>query len=795
MSFNREEISQYIQKNYGLRTRTEMATSLGISIYRVRKTIKELIKSKRIIATDTSSRRSSERERFLIDNYERMTRAELARALGESDRWVKRQIRALKDSGKIQSKRAAPAQIFSEKDWTSKMKSRAIELRRILRKTNQESVEILNKEFGIELTSSSYQYWMMRWGFPYQGIQEWLNENLSSYELQDMIDKGMRIENIAEHLGEKFHRSFNEDQILLYAQSKGIKSFRIHEIERINQKARKFSKEWLQDQVNSHVSLKGISEKMGVSETLVKRRISEEGIELVPHRIKWSNDLESLRNSLLQVEPLCVPEEDLHQMILGWIFGDGFLDSHGRLVINHSPMQLDYLYLKARILRGYLTNVVTVPRQNFSENGLCIGGKEQLGISCPGLIKYKSYINPDGSKNFEKIAEELNELGWACVFMDDGSYFSGTKVLIAKQSVCEMLENKYIFGPIFRKKSVKVQDINAAYLIPGMARKIGAKKPVGKYWENKVPELFNPQIDSDLSLSFLNSYLCDSNPLLLHSAVQYYHQRGFPYFSISDQYLHKEFEKLKRLDVTYLEKNDGNLRFIDVGNSIYRHFMQHMVEAKYRSVSPKETFDSVMGLMKVMQYSLHQKSSILPGPLYRNLMHFNGGVAGFPCGIAKAIVTRFSHLGDVVVDPCAGWGGRMLGVVSAGRRYVSYEPWTETYSKLQEMTRYFDIDAEIHNEDFNSTSPCRLIFTSPPFLDLEVYGHSFSRDQWDFLMNRIFREAEEKLFAGGHLILDLPSELLPILPTTALRSLPSISWHGSSRSKKPSSALYVWQKS
>lgn len=488
MSLNSADISQYIQNNYGIKTRTEMATFLEVPVYRVRKAIKELIKAGKITATDTSSRKSLEKEQFIIKNYEKMTRAELAEVLGESDRWLKRQIKILRDSGKIKSKRVAPKQIFSESDWTSEMKSRAIGLRRDLRKTNQESVEIFNKEFGTQLTTASYQHWLTKWGIHYSSVQEWLNENISITDLQSMIDNGMRIESIAERLSKKFQVLIKGDQVLLYAQSNGIKSFRRNAIERINQEAKKFSRKWLQDQINSHVSLRALSEKMGVSETIVRRRLVEEGIKTIPHRIKWSNELESLRNSLLQVDPLYIPEEDLHQMILGWLFGDGSLDSHGRLVINHSLMQLDYLYLKARILKGYLTNVVTVPRQNFSESDLCIGGKEQLGISCPGLMKYLSYLNFDGSKNFEKIANELNGLGWACVFMDDGSYFSGIRVLIAKQSVCGMLENKYVFGPIIRERTIKVNDINTEYLIPSMARKIGGKKSVGGYWKEKVPE-------------------------------------------------------------------------------------------------------------------------------------------------------------------------------------------------------------------------------------------------------------------------------------------------------------------
>lgn len=83
-----------------------------------------------------------------------------------------------------------------------------------------------------------------------------------------------------------------------------------------------------------------------------------------------------------------------------------------------------------------------------------------------------------------------------------------------------------------------------------------------------------------------------------------------------------------------------------------------------------------------------------------------------------------------VLDPCAGWGGRMLGVVANNSNYIAFEPNTQTYESLIQMAKFLGIQEKvlIFNEDALSINDyihnkVDCVITSPPYFDLEVYTH------------------------------------------------------------------------
>lgn len=81
---------------------------------------------------------------------------------------------------------------------------------------------------------------------------------------------------------------------------------------------------------------------------------------------------------------------------------------------------------------------------------------------------------------------------------------------------------------------------------------------------------------------------------------------------------------------------------------------------------------------------------------------------------------------QVVFDPCAGWGGRMLGSVAAGCNYIGVEPSLWTYNNLVNMAEYLGITnmvTLIHDTAENVVAPkSQLTITSPPYFDTEIYG-------------------------------------------------------------------------
>jgi hypothetical protein len=85
-------------------------------------------------------------------------------------------------------------------------------------------------------------------------------------------------------------------------------------------------------------------------------------------------------------------------------------------------------------------------------------------------------------------------------------------------------------------------------------------------------------------------------------------------------------------------------------------------------------------------------------------------------------------INGTLFDPCAGWGGRLLGTVAAGWNYVACEPNKETFDNLTRLIEFLDVQdkVRIHNipvEEFHfsSLTAVDVVLTSPPYFNLEVY--------------------------------------------------------------------------
>ncbi len=85
-----------------------------------------------------------------------------------------------------------------------------------------------------------------------------------------------------------------------------------------------------------------------------------------------------------------------------------------------------------------------------------------------------------------------------------------------------------------------------------------------------------------------------------------------------------------------------------------------------------------------------------------------------------------------VLDPCAGWGGRLLGFSTVTDSYTAFDPSTRTMAGLQRMAREFIAP---FRPDFSASLTCLpfedadlpsdhfdFALTSPPYFDTERYA-------------------------------------------------------------------------
>ncbi len=100
----------------------------------------------------------------------------------------------------------------------------------------------------------------------------------------------------------------------------------------------------------------------------------------------------------------------------------------------------------------------------------------------------------------------------------------------------------------------------------------------------------------------------------------------------------------------------------------------------------------------------------------------------FPPHVARDLFCSFNA--RRVLDPCAGWGGRMIGAAAVGAFYHGFEPSTRTFDGLNRLGEFlktfetgFDFKVEcVPFEDATIVDQYDLALTSPPYFDTERYS-------------------------------------------------------------------------
>lgn len=167
-----------------------------------------------------------------------------------------------------------------------------------------------------------------------------------------------------------------------------------------------------------------------------------------------------------------------------------------------------------------------------------------------------------------------------------------------------------------------------------------------------------------------------------------------------------------------------------------------------------------------------------------------------------------------VLDMTAGWGGRLVGACALNvPKYIGIdnnpalkEPYRQMIEFLKPHTK---TEMNIRIEDAlqvdYSTLDYDMVFTSPPYYDLEIYGDDRAslhdtKDKWD---SEFYRPLFEKTFLhlkkGGHYCLNIPVEIyervcLPLWGKPDKKIPLKKSDRRAMSSKKYTEYVYVWVK-
>jgi 16S rRNA G966 N2-methylase RsmD len=167
-----------------------------------------------------------------------------------------------------------------------------------------------------------------------------------------------------------------------------------------------------------------------------------------------------------------------------------------------------------------------------------------------------------------------------------------------------------------------------------------------------------------------------------------------------------------------------------MGIKLSEHFCPNFYDIESSTGTSFKSLWTSTNLEKILRWNRKSHSTPYLSELKRGIY--------FCCGLTKNTMYRpqmmklacMKYKPEIVLDPCAGWGGRMLGAVSYGVRYIAFEPNTTTYNNLMNMASFLGIQHKVtlicddaRNMKKYNLPNVDLVLTSPPYFDLEVYTH------------------------------------------------------------------------
>jgi hypothetical protein len=260
-----------------------------------------------------------------------------------------------------------------------------------------------------------------------------------------------------------------------------------------------------------------------------------------------------------------------------------------------------------------------------------------------------------------------------------------------------------------------------------------------------------------------------SSDQIIEQAFQYYRGTGFPYPEIP---LHIGMQQLKRLSQmkTYDKIVMTNLCY-RIPDAYHKHRLAVPIQrGKKEQPTPVTIFEDDALLRRALMKELKLSGRITSG-YFPMLAFINGsqGASNFRPGYAMSLYRRFCTGDAVILDPCAGFGGRVLGALASGvaRRYIGFDPSKATHDGNTRMmadlgfpnfARFHCLPIEDGTEKHVKPGTCHFAMTSPPYWSKEHYsrdaGQSWVRypelDQWERgFLQPFFAFTHQCLRAGG----------------------------------------------
>lgn len=284
----------------------------------------------------------------------------------------------------------------------------------------------------------------------------------------------------------------------------------------------------------------------------------------------------------------------------------------------------------------------------------------------------------------------------------------------------------------------------------------------------------------------------------------------YPYDIITKEKRDDAYEKLKNYDCP------NELSLSTIGNRASNYYFQpYRVKTKIGKWSHYSAWMDDDKRKKIIDASnrLNRgKTTKSQTAQYRDALRmYIGSINQFKpyvavCGVYKKFKPKR------VLDTSAGWGDRLIGALSQNIDYIGIDQNKKLITPYKRMIKDFEdkstsevlmIFEKSQDVDYSKLPKYDLIFTSPPYFDLEKYeGMEIFKNKEEFI-EKYWRPTIEKAYKylekGGHVALNMPEEmyiaLKPVIGVADSKIKMPIQNRFNWRGDAPKfEYIYVWNK-
>jgi len=498
-------------------------------------------------------------------------------------------------------------------------------------------------------------------------------------------------------------------------------------------------------------------------------------------RDKWGIGAISKAERATSREPLT---DEQKEIVIGVMLGDGHLLSRGVFKVSHSQHQYEYLCHVHAALSS-IAKPLYYDEKEMAESGELCPGFGFRTVQHSWLKAMRRLFYPEGERVFPaSVLDNLTERSLAYWYFDDGYESDGLPRFAlgkisrsAAEDVVQRIGRRfgfktYVGSPVPNCQIMSMRAVSSErffrivvdFASPDMLYKVPER-----FWPAHARPTVKVRTVDPIQLP---KELRGTDPSLEDGLLAFWRKQGFPYHVARPEHL----RILANLEANQVLQGDS-LKIRHVGQSSCQAFMPHIWEAhSFATPSPKALFDNDDRLREVIRRGLAAGIVFSAAGMRQALRRYRlTSVYNFRPAVAKVLVDRFCPSGGTVFDPCAGWGGRMLGTLlsRANARYVCCEPSSKTVRGLHEMKMWVEghvvgaADRVTINpvpaETFDPPE-ADMVLTSPPYWKREVYADEDTQssarystyEAWvDSFLRPMIARSIAALKSGGWLVLNV----------------------------------------